>query len=143
MYSKEETGKLKTDFWIAFAKKYPKKWILYDTKIKDLSFKFYIDNKKAQVSIDIEMKNYEKRNLYFEKIESFKTILESEYIKDLIWDKIYYLENGKIISKIWVEENDVSYSNQQKWDIIFDFFFEKMEKFELFFNEYEAIIKAI
>jgi hypothetical protein len=28
--------------------------VLYDTKIKDFSFKFYVDNKKAQVLIDIE-----------------------------------------------------------------------------------------
>jgi hypothetical protein len=27
---------------------------MYDTKIKDFSFKFYVDNKKAQVLIDIE-----------------------------------------------------------------------------------------
>jgi hypothetical protein len=47
MYSKEETQRLNA-FWIEFAQKYPK-WLLYDTKIKDFSFKFYVDNKKAQV----------------------------------------------------------------------------------------------
>ena len=49
MYSKEEAQRLKREFWIAFAEKYPRKWLLYDTKIKDFSFKFFVDNKKAQV----------------------------------------------------------------------------------------------
>jgi hypothetical protein len=48
MYSKQETQQLKKEFWINFSEKYPRKWVLYDTKIKDFSFKFYVDNKKAQ-----------------------------------------------------------------------------------------------
>ncbi|WP_286971405.1 DUF4268 domain-containing protein, partial [Flavobacterium sp. UBA4854] len=51
MYSKEESQRIKREFWVAFAEKYPRKWVLYDTKIKDFSFKFYVDNKKAQVLI--------------------------------------------------------------------------------------------
>ena len=75
MYSKEETQRLKREFWIAFAEKYPRKWLLYDTKIKDFAFKFYVDNKKAQVLIDIEPRNDQKRIAYFEKLEALKTIL--------------------------------------------------------------------
>ena len=45
---------------MAFANAYPRKWLLYDTKIKDVTFKFYIDNKKAQVLLDIEPKEEEK-----------------------------------------------------------------------------------
>ena len=66
MYSKEETQKLKREFWVTFAEKYPRKWVLYDTKIKDFSFKFYVDNKKAQVLIDIEHRNNDIRIAYFE-----------------------------------------------------------------------------
>ena len=78
MYSKEEAQKLKREFWVAFADKYPRKWLLYDTKIKAFSFKFYVDNKKAQVLIDIEQRNEETRKIYFEKIESLRTILEED-----------------------------------------------------------------
>ena len=56
MFSKEEAAKIKKEFWTSFGKSFPKKWILYDTKIKDFAFKFYCDNKKAEVSVDIEMK---------------------------------------------------------------------------------------
>ena len=143
MYTKEEAQRLKREFWIAFAEKYPRKWILYDTKIKDFSFKFYVDNKKAQVLIDIEMRDAEKRKVYFEKLESLKSILEEDYIKDLVFENKYTLESEKTISRIWVEKLEVSVSNRQYWDQIFDFFNEKMDKLEFFYLEYEGFIKDI
>ena len=143
MYSKQENQRLKQEFWVAFAEKYPRKWVLYDTKIKDFSFKFYVDNKKAQVSIEIENRNQDKRYAYFEKIEALKNIIEEEFLKDLVFEKDYTLENGKTISKIWVEKSEVSVSNRNYWDEIFDFFFEKMNALEMFYLEYDEFIKDI
>ncbi|SEF84288.1 DUF4268 domain-containing protein [Flavobacterium urumqiense] len=143
MYSKEETQKLKREFWVTFADKYPRKWMLYDTKIKDFSFKFYVDNKKALVLIDIEHRSDEKRIAYFEKIEALKNILEEEFIKDLVFEKEFILENGKTISRIWIEKLEVSVSNRKYWDEIFDFYNEKMNSLELFYKEYDEFIKDI
>lgn len=143
MYSKEESQKIKREFWVAFAEKYPRKWVLYDTKIKDFSFKFYVDNKEAQVLIDIEQRSDEKRNAYFEKLEALKNILEEEFIKDLVFEKNYTLESGKTISRIWIEITGVGFSNRNNWDTIFDFFFEKMNALEMFYLEYDDFIKDI
>jgi hypothetical protein len=143
MYSKEEAQKLKREFWIDFAAKYPRKWVLYDTKIKDFSFKFYVDNKKAQVLIDIEHRSDDKRIAYFEKLESLKNILEVEFVKDLVFEKNFVLENGKSISRIWIEKLDVSVSNRKYWDEIFYFFNEKMNALENFYKEYDAYIQDI
>lgn len=143
MYSKEETQRLKREFWVTFAEKYPRKWLLYDTKIKDFSFKFYVDNKKAQVLIDIEHRNTEKRIAYFEKLEALKNILEEEFITDLVFEKDYVLENGKTISRIWVEKTGVGFSNRNYWDTIFDFYNEKMDALERFYLEYDEFIKDI
>jgi len=143
MYSKEETQRLKREFWVAFAEKYPRKWVLYDTKIKDFSFKFYVDNKKAQVLIDIEHRNDDTRKIYFEKLESLKSILEEDFIKDLVFEKDFTLENGKTISRIWVEKLGVSVSNRNYWDEIFDFFNEKMHAVEMFYLEYGDYIRDL
>ncbi|MTH14256.1 DUF4268 domain-containing protein [Flavobacterium sp. LC2016-01] len=143
MYSKEESQRMKREFWVAFAEKYPRKWVLYDTKIKDFSFKFYVDNKKAQVLIDIEHRSDEKRNAYFEKIEALKNILEEEFIKDLVFEKNYTLESGKTISRIWVEKQGIGFSNRNNWDAIFDFFNENMHALEMFYLEYDEFIKDI
>ena len=143
MYSREETHKLKHDFWIEFAEKYPRKWLLYDTKIKDFSFKFYVENTKAQVLIDIEHRNEIKRLQYFEKLESLKNILEEEFIPNLVFERNHVLENGKTISRIWVELLDVSVSNRKYWDQIFAFFDTNMSALELFYFEYGDYIKDI
>ena len=143
MYSKVESQRLKQQFWVAFAEKYPRKWLLYDTKIKDFSFKFFVDNKKSQVLIDIEMRDSEKRMAYLDKLQSLRTILEEEYVKNLVFEKNYTLESGKIISRIWIEQNNISVSNKENWDEIFSFFNFNMNLLEAFFIEYEDYIKDI
>lgn len=143
MYSKKEALFIKKEFWVAFASVYPRKWLLYDTKIKDVTFKFYVDNKKAQVLLDIEPKDEEMRKIYFEKIESLKSILLEEYLSEAIFERNFYLENGKIISRIWIEKLDVSLNNKNTWGEIFKFFNETMDAFERFFYEYEDYIKDL
>ena len=141
MYNKEEALLIKKEFWIAFAEAYPRKWLLYDTKIKKVAFKFYIDNKKAQVLLDIEPGDEDKRKIYFEKIASLKTILLREYLPNALLERNFYLDNGKIISRIWVEKEGVSLNNKKYWKEIFDFFNETMTQFEQFFFEHEDYIK--
>ena len=54
MFSKEESRLIRQEFWTSFGKSFPKKWILYNTKTKGLSFKFHFDTKKALVALDLE-----------------------------------------------------------------------------------------
>ncbi|MBU3682284.1 MAG: DUF4268 domain-containing protein [Flavobacterium sp.] len=143
MYSKAENQRLKQEFWVAFAQKYPRKWMLYDTKIKDLSLKFFVDNTKAQVSLEIEVKPNEKRWAYFEQLEALKTILIEEYLPEVVFQRDFSLENGKTISRIWVELHPIAIGNRNNWETIFDFFYAKMNALELFFIEYEDVIKTI
>ncbi len=143
MFSKEEALQIKKDFWIAFAAEYPRKWLLYNTKIKDVTFKFYVDNKKAQVLLDIEPKDENKRIIYYEKVESLKNILLEDYLEDAIFERNFYLENGKVISRIWVEKTGISINNKNTWNEVFDFFNEKMDAFERFFYENEDYIKDL
>ena len=142
MFSKQEAQELKKEFWIAFGKSFPRKWLLYDTKIKDFSFKFNADQKKAEVSLTIEMKYELFRNAYSEKICSLENILQEE-IGDLQKEEFYTLENGKVISRFWITKENVSIFNKNTWQEIFEFFVEKMEIFERFFYEYEDYIKDV
>ncbi len=143
MFSKEEALLIKKEFWTEFAKAYPRKWLLYNTKIKDFSFKFYVDNKKAQVILDIEPRDPEKRKIYFEKIVALKTILIEEYLPDAIFEQEFTLETGKNISRVWVEKDQISMNNRATWDQIFDFFNENMDAFERFFYEYQDYISDL
>lgn len=143
MYSKDEARLLKKEFWTTFAEKYPRKWLLYDTKIKDFSFKFYVDNKVAKVLLDIECKEEEKSKIYYEKIESLQSILLEEYLPEAILERNYYLETGKKISRIWVDKFGLNMNKREDWNEIFTFFNEKMDAFERFFYEYQDYISDL
>ncbi|MCW4468479.1 DUF4268 domain-containing protein [Flavobacterium sp. MFBS3-15] len=143
MFSKAEAQKMKKEFWTAFADAYPRKWLLYDTKIKDVTFKFYVDNKKAQVMLDIEPREDDKRIIYFEKMESLKNILLDEFLPEAVFERNFYLENGKVISRVWVELTGISLYNMASWAAIFRFFNLSMDAFERFFYEYEDYIRDL
>lgn len=134
---------MKKEFWTAFADAYPRKWLLYDTKIKDVTFKFYVDNKKAQVMLDIEPKEDDKRIIYFEKMESLKNILHNDFLPEAVFERNFYLENGKVISRVWVELTGISLYNMASWAAIFRFFNISMDAFEHFFYEYEDYIRDL
>lgn len=143
MYSKEEAKIIKQEFWTTFAKEFPVKWILFNTRIKDFALKFEIDHKKARVGIEISNSNEALQLIYFQKIESLKTILEDDYLKNCIFDQYYTLETGKKVGKIYVELDNISINNKNNWHQIFNFFNDNMIHFENFFIEHEDYIRDL
>ncbi len=142
MFSKEESVRLRKEFWTSFSKSFPRKWLLYNTKIKDLSLKFEADRKKAMVCIDIAMLNNDTRTQYFDKFISLKSLFLEE-IPELIFDDDYYLESGKIISRIYIQLDKVSIHNKNTWQEIYLFFVDQMNKLEILFIEHADFIKNI
>ena len=142
MFSKEESRKLREDFWISYGKSFPRKWILHDTKIKGFSFKFHFDTKTALVSLDLE-DDLENRINYWEKLQSLKSILKDEFLPDAIFEEEYILDNGKEISRIYVTlDQKVSIHNKNTWRDVMEFFNEKMNLFEAFFEEYKDFLEV-
>ncbi|MEW7292762.1 DUF4268 domain-containing protein [Aquimarina sp. 2304DJ70-9] len=140
MFSKEESKKIREEFWTSFGKQYPKKWLLYNTKIKDVTLKFTFTTKKAQVSVDIEPYDDIIKAYYYDKFVSLKNIIISEYVKDIIFDEHYELDNGKIISRVYVELQNVSIHNKNTWDSTMTFLNDNMLTLEAFFIEYKDFI---
>ena len=142
MFSKEESRQIREEFWTSFGKSFPRKWILYNTKIKGFSFKFYFDTKKAFVSLDIE-DDLENRIKHWEKLIALKSILLEDYLPKAIFKEEHYLDNGKEISRIYLPlEAKVSIHNKNTWRETMEFFNETMNLFEVFFEEYKDVIKS-
>ena len=143
MFSKEEAAQLRKLFWTSFGKSFPRKWLLYNTKVKGLAFKFLADRKKAMVCLDIETPDEIANLLYYDQLLSLKTLLEEE-LPEVIFDDSYVLNSGKTIHRIYVTfEGKFSIHNKNTWRDCYEFFLETMPKFELFYYEYEDIIKNI
>ena len=147
MFSKEESKRIRQEFWTSFGKSFPRKWILYNTKIKGFSFKFHFDTKQAFVSIDIEeiptATRIKNRNKYWEKLVALRSILLEEYLPEVIFEEACVLENGKEISRISVKlYQEVCIHNKNTWQKTMVFFNETMNLFETFFEEYKDVIKG-
>ena len=142
MFSREESKQIREQFWIFFGKRYPRKWLLYDTKVKEINLKFSFDTQKAMVSFDIETHDELFREYYFDKFLSFKKLLKDEISEDIILEKDYLRSSGKIISRIYIQKNEVNIHNKTQWPEVFEFFYTEMSKFELFWYEYQEFITA-
>lgn len=142
MFTREQSKLLKQEFWTSFGKSFPRNWILYNTKIKGLAFKFHFDTTSASVSLDLDC-NLEQRINYWEKLTSLKSILISEYLEGAKYEETYFLENGKEISRIYVQlDEKVSIHNKNTWQSVMQFFTDNMIKFEDFFLEYRAVLET-
>ncbi len=142
MFSKEESRLLRQEFWTSFGKSFPRKWLLYDTKIKGVAFKFHFDTKTALIALDLE-DDLENRINCWEKLIALKSILQDEYLPNSIYEEEYYLDNGKEISRIYLPlEQKVSIHNKNSWQEVMVFFNTNMILFETFFEEYCDIIKS-
>ncbi len=150
MFSKEEAKKLREEFWDQFKhmssgkrarKKLPGNWMLDQTGIKALNLRFHVDRKVAQVGIDLETRNMDKRIELFEKLESLKKLLEEAMESPLIWELEYIRENGKSVSRIYMQMEGVDIYERDTWTKAHKFMHANMMKLESFFQEYRDILK--
>ena len=152
MYTKEESKALREEFWDAFKtlsrrkrlrKKLPGEWILTQTGVKALNLRFHVDREVAQVGIDLETRNMDKRIELFEKLESVKKVLEEAMNEPMIWELEYIRENGKSVSRIYIQMDGFDIYNKDTWQAAHQFMFERMSKLEAFYLEYKDFFKYL
>lgn len=142
MFSKEESRQLRELFWTSYGKSFPRKWLLYNTKIKDVSLKFQADRKTALVCIDMEHDDDIDRLICFERFQSLQNILETDYLPEVIFDEEFYLDQSKkYISRIYVKHTEkFSIHNKNTWGAAYQFFNKHMDLLEDFFVTYKDVI---
>lgn len=141
MFSREESKRLRQEFWTGFGKEFPRKWILYNTRMKEIQLKFTFNRKFAQVSIDVIDDDELIRAYYFEKLQSLEKILRAEYLPEIIYEDNYELPEGKIISRIYVQLDKVSIHNKKDWPAVKEFLARNMRLLEEFFNDFVDFLK--
>lgn len=141
MFSKEDSKKLREEFWTGFGKKYPHKWVLYDTEIKEVQLKFTFNTDFAQVSLDISSRDEVIQEYYFEKIYALKSILKEDYLPSFEISKHYLLPEEKEVSRFYVQLDSVNIHNKNHWPQVSEFLNSNMLKLEAFFLEYKGYIE--
>jgi len=140
MYSKVEVKVLRQLFWTSFGKSFPRKWTLYNTKIKGLEFKFHFDKKSAMVCLDID-DTIERRLELWEKIQSLQAILLENHLPNALFEEIYYIDQDKDISRVFVLLEGVSINNKNTWQQTMEFLSLSMNQFESFFEDFNSVLE--
>ena len=140
MYSKVEVKALRQLFWTSFGKSFPRKWTLYNTKIKGLEFKFHFDKKSAMVCLDID-DTIERRLELWEKILSLQAVLLENYLPNALFEEIYYIDQDKDISRVFVLLEGVSINNKNTWQQTMEFLSLSMNQFESFFEDFNSVLE--
>jgi len=150
MYSKEEKRLLVQEFWLMFdkysnsipsLKHKRKKWSLHRTGVNGVDLRFEPGRKSVQVMIEITHKSEARRLDMFERIESYKVIIESGLEGELIWDFNYTRDNGQEVCRIYTEKKDLDIHRKEHWPEMFTFMAEKMEPLQNNLLEIAEMIK--
>jgi len=131
MYSRQQASQLRQEFWTVFgqymtpvlsAEGEKVNWVNYKTGEKDIYFKMQADNKTASIAIEITHKDAGIQQLYFEQFGDIKNIIENFLGEEWTWQLHTTNENGKLISRIYKEMNNVSIFNKEQWPLLISFF---------------------
>jgi len=146
MYSKQEAILIRKEFWIAFdvfSRKSigtKRKWITYNTGIKDFALKFDVTREFARVMLCVENRSEEKRFDIFVKLKDYESLFADNLTGNWIWDEQMILENGKTVCSLFTQLDDVNIYNKNDWSKIFNFFATEMLKLENVFNEVKPLM---
>jgi len=150
MYTREEAKAIREEFWERFraisgrrrtAKGLPAGWVMNNTGIRALKLRFHVDRTCAQVGIDVETRNMDKRLELFDKLESVKKVMEEAMGRAMTWEIDYIRENGKAVSRIYVQLDKVDIYNRETWERAHEFMYVHMMKLEAFYREYRDFFK--
>lgn len=129
MYSKDQSSKLKTQFWTTFgqymkpapsASGLPVNWINYKTGIRHIHFKMDADNTRAVIAIEISHSKEEERLHYYNQFASLKKVLASTTAFNWQWNATLQTDH-KTISSISQQLDDVNILNKADWPAIISF----------------------
>jgi hypothetical protein len=131
MYSKQQTSQLRHEFWTTFgqymspilsAEGEKINWINYKTGEKNISFRMHADNKKATIAIELNHKDKEIQQIYFEQFLQFKDLFNQTMNEEWSWQLHTYDEHGKFISRISKEITGLSIFKKEDWPELISFF---------------------
>ena len=141
MFSREESKRIREEFWTEFGQLYRRKWVLYDTKIKEVQLKFTFTTELAQVSLDVHSPDDVIQQYYTEKFHYLIDVLKTEYLPKAILDDGYLLPEGKLVMRIFVQLDKVNIHNRNHWPLVYEFLYKNMDLLESFFEDFKDFIK--
>lgn len=144
MYTREEASRTRHEFWTTFGK-YMRpipsaegmkiNWVNYHTGLKDVYFRMDAGSKSAIISISLEHHDPGIRDLYFEQLLEFRTLLHATLDEEWIWQKHMLTSDGREVSRVYMELPGVSIFNRADWPELISFFKPRIIALDSFWSD--------
>jgi len=152
MFTREESSRIREEFWTAYGKYMSPipsaeglkiNWINYQTGIKDVYFRMNATQKSGIIAISLEHHDASIRELYFEQFLELKTMLHTTLEEEWMWQQHVHVGDNKIISRIYKELTDVSIFNKDQWPDLISFFKPRMIALDAFWENAKYSFEAL
>jgi hypothetical protein len=152
MYSRQEASKLRQEFWttlgqylspILSSEGEKVNWISYKTGEKNIAFRMHADNKQAIIAIELNHKDADIQQIYFEQFLQFKSLFDDAIREEWIWKLHEHDENGKLVSRIYIEQNGVSVFRKEDWPQLISFFKPRIIALDEFWSSIKYAFEAL
>lgn len=152
MLTKEEKRNFNISFWNDFQKEMRKirssngrrmNWVNYPSDTKFLYIRLEVDTKSAKLCFDIQPKDDAIRAIIYEQMTELKVVLESEMQFPTLWAEHFETSDGRVISRISWEINNVNLYQVEDHPTIIAFLKERLISFDVFYQEFKEILIAL
>jgi hypothetical protein len=152
MFSKEEKKEFKVAFWNELNDKLTEagkakgrniEWLSYPTQIKRLFFRMEADETSARLCIDLQFVTKGIREIYYLQFQDVEDKLKNAFTADVKFVADLDHWNGKTISRIYCELEDVNINNKEDWPKIHDFLMTNFLNLDAFWEEFNELFYAL
>jgi hypothetical protein len=152
MYSRQEASRLRHEFWTAFgqymspilsAEGEKINWINYKTGEKNISFRMHADNKKAVIAIELNHKDRDIQQIYFEEFLQFKNLFSDTMQEEWSWQLHTFDEHGKLVSKIYKEKTGSNFFQKSDWPELISFFKKRILALDEFWSQVKYAFESL
>ena len=152
MYSKQEASQLRQEFWTVFgqymspilsAEGEKVNWVNYKTAEKNIVFRMRADNKIASIGIEVTHNDKDIQQLYFEQLLQFKNLFSDTVNEQWNWQLHTFDEQGRIISRIYIEKSGVSIYQKKDWPELISFFKPRIIALDTFWSSVKYVFENL
>ena len=143
MYSRREKSLIRKNFWTMFgqymrpvlnANDEEVNWVNYKTGARHIYFRMDATGEQTTVAIELRHPELSRQEFYFEKFKKLESLFQQSTGEKWQWELHATDEDGKPVSRISTQLNDVNVFNNNDWPAIISFLKPRVIALDRFWN---------
>ena len=109
-------------------------WLNYKTGIKHIYFRMDVDKDRAGIAIELRHPDPEQRQRYYKRLGELKSLFRETVGEEWVWQFSVRDEDGKEVSRIGTNLENVNLFNMEDWPAIISFLKPRIIKLDSFWS---------